>query len=131
MLRQNPHVWQLVWSFAVAVLTVGWLMAPVRQAVSLGAWTVVASIVGVAVGLAATRTTGSLFRASYAVVVGLLAAALWLDASMPFDTQSAQPTVRGVVQQIVTHGARLAPAVGSTLIGGWLAARGSGSRHDG
>lgn len=130
MLRQNPHAWQLVWSFVVAGLTVGWLVAPMRDAVSLALWTAVGSTVGVGVGLAATRTTGSMFRASYAVVVGLLAAALWLDAIMPFDTVSGQPTVRGVVQQIVTHGARLMPAVGSTLIGGWLAARGPGARKD-
>jgi hypothetical protein len=128
VLRPNPHAWQLVWSFVVAGLTVGWLVAPVRDAVSLGLWTAVGSAVGVAVGLAATRTTGSMFRASYAVVIGLLAAAVWLDAAVPFDTVSGQPTVRGVVQQVVTHGARLVPAVGSTLIGGWLASRGSGPR---
>lgn len=130
MPRLNPHAWQLVWTFAVAGLTVGWLAAPVRDAVSLGIWTVIGSAVGLYVGLAATRTTGSMFRASYAVVIGLLAAALWLDAASPFDTVSQQPTVRGVVQQIVTHGARLAPAIGSTFVGGWLASRGSGNDTD-
>lgn len=130
MLRQNPQLWQLVWSFTVAVLTVGWLAAPILDVVSVAIWVVIGSLGGLAVGLAAARTTGSMFRASYAVVIGLLAAALWLDASAPFDTISQQPSVRGVVQQLVTHGARLAPAVGSTLIGGWLATRGSGPRQD-
>lgn len=130
MLRDNPHAWQLVWSFVVAGLTVGWLVAPMRDAVSLALWTAVGSSVGVGVGLAATRTTGSMFRASYAVVIGLLAAALWLDAVMPFDTVSGQPTVRGVVQQIVTHGARLVPAVGSTIVGGYLATKSAGHRKD-
>lgn len=129
MLR-NPHAWQLVWSFVIAALIVGWLAAPVLDLVSVTVWVAIGSVVGLAVGLAAARTTGSMFRASYAVVIGLLAAALWLDASAPFDTISQQPSIRGVVQQLVTHGARLVPAVGSTLIGGWLASRGSGSRSD-
>lgn len=125
MPRLNPHVWQLVWSFAVAGLTVGWLSAPVRDGVSLGVWTAVGSAVGLLVGLAAARTTGSFYRAAYAVAIGLIAAALWLDAATPFDTISQKPTIRGVAQQMALHAPRLVPAVGGTLVGGWLAARSS------
>jgi hypothetical protein len=108
----------------VAVLFSAWVTAPVLDRVTVEIWRGIGVLVAVNIGVGGVVWTRSLPRNTFAIVIGLLGAGVWLDFVTPRDTgPCCDPTLVGVFDTVIFLGREVSLFLGSACAGGlpvWL-----------
>ena len=100
-----------------------WVTAPVLDRVTVETWRAAAALAAVMIGAGGVAWTRSCSRSTFAVLVGLLGAAVWLEFDMPVDAAPRHPSFVGVHDSVISLGRELILLPGGACAGGmpvWL-----------
>jgi hypothetical protein len=112
-------------SVLVAVVFSVWVTAPVLDRVTVETWQRMGFLVTIAFGAGGVVLIGSWPRNTFAVLVGLLAAGIWVDFVTPHDTGPGYPypTLVGVLDTLAFLRCEIGLFVASAGVGelpAWL-----------
>jgi hypothetical protein len=112
-----------VCSACVAVLLSVWLTVPMPDTITFGTWRGLGTAGAAVVGALVTLWAGSWARSTFAILVGLIAGAVWLDFAMPDDVVHARPTLLGVINLVRSLRGDLAMLLAGGCCGAFAASR--------